>query len=62
MSEKRNFYSTNEVLNMFNGLISRAQLSNLMREGKIPVLSFKRKKLIRAEWVNDVMSGKIEVI
>ena len=57
MSEKRNFYSTNEVLNMFNGLVSRAQLSNL-----IPVLSFKRKKLIRAEWVNDVMSGKIEVI
>lgn len=62
MNDKRNFYSTNEVFDLFNGLISRAKLSQLIRAGKIPVIKFERKYLVRADWVEGVRDGRINII
>lgn len=60
---ERNFYTTNEVLELFNGLVSRSTFCNLVKADKIPTIRFGvRKRLIPAQWVNDVLSGNITVV
>lgn len=58
IDEKRNFYTITEVLNLFNGTISRTQIHKYISQGKIKTISFGSKKLIYADWVHDILRGK----
>ena len=58
-NEERNFYTTTEVLELLDNTISRATLIKYINNGKIKSVSFgKRKRLIPASYVNELLSGK----
>ncbi|MCR5224544.1 MAG: hypothetical protein K6C34_00510 [Alphaproteobacteria bacterium] len=61
MDEKRNFYTITEVLQILDNTISRTQLHKYIQNGKIKTVAFGSKKLIYADWVNDLLAGKVRL-
>lgn len=59
--EKRNFYTTTEVLRILDNTISRPQLLKFIKNGKIKTISFGTKTLVYASWVNDLLAGKVRL-
>ncbi|MGL5269032.1 MAG: helix-turn-helix domain-containing protein [Selenomonadaceae bacterium] len=55
--KKKNFYTVSEVCEIvFDGSLSKTTIHQLVRNGKIPAVSFMSKKLIPAYWVEDCLA------
>lgn len=52
MFENRTYFTVDEVLNLiFNNTVSKSSVHKMIQEGKIPAVSYCRKKLIPVSWV-----------
>jgi excisionase family DNA binding protein len=61
MAEKR-FYTVQEFHDELGGIITRAQIYTMIKEGEIPVRRIGRKIVMPASWVEEYVNRPCEYV